>query len=176
MFDICFELMSCPDPSSDSWRRDSEKEHFMQRVSRLCVSCQHEERKRARRALYLAGDKQMSRRAIWGRKAVSTGKAVSGPGGTQSPFPEGALENCLSSLCGNGLQPCRNGTPSRRSKHQGAAAGVVASRCVLASQLRHKPSVTEGHLWQAGGAGGNTCGHISAWTPGPERERVRVWG
>ena len=114
--------------------------------------------------------------AIWGRKAVSTGKAVSGPGGTQSPFPEGALENCLSSLCGNGLQPCRNGTPSRRSKHQGAAAGVVASRCVLASQLRHKPSVTEGHLWQAGGAGGNTCGHISAWTPGPERERVRVWG
>ena len=125
----------------------------MQRVSRLCVSCQHEERKRARRALYLAGDKEMSRMAIWGRKAVSTGKAMSGPGGTKSPFSEGALESCFSRLCGNVLQPCRNG-----SKHRGATAGVVAGHCVLASQLLHKPSVTEGHLWQAGGAGGHTLG------------------
>lgn len=50
----------------------------MPRVGRLCVSCQHQKRKRARRALYLAGDNEMSRRAIWGRKAVSTGSAVLG--------------------------------------------------------------------------------------------------
>lgn len=118
MFDICFGVNVLPRHKLRFLEKGLEKEHFMQRVSRLCVSCQHEERKRARRALYLAGDKEMSRRAIWGRKAVSTGKAVSGPGEPRA-LPEGALENCFVKPVWNGLQPCRNGTPSRRDQSIG---------------------------------------------------------
>lgn len=91
-----------------------------------------------------------------------------------TPSPRGALGNHISGLCGNRWTPWRHGAASRRSKPRGALAGVVAGHCVLAFGPLHKLSLSGWHLQQAGGAEGSTRGHISAWTPGPEWERVRV--
>lgn len=147
----------------------------MQNVSGLCVSCQHQERKRTRGVLCVAGDNGMSQRVTRGRRASALTMPWRGAGETQSP--PGTLESCISGLCRNDwpslLMP---GACSRRSKARGALAGVVAGHCVLASWPLHKPCLTGWHLRQARDAEGNTCGHISAWTPGPECERVRVWG
>lgn len=141
----------------------------MQRVGRLYVSCQHEERQRARSALYLAGDNDMSRRAIWGRKAVPSGNAVSGcRRNPEPPFPVRVFWRVVFQACvGTGSDLGDTGLPA-------GDQSLGAPR--LGWWLTHKPSLTEGHLQQAGSAGGNTCGHISARIPRLEWESVRVWG
>lgn len=38
-------------------------------MGRLCVNCQHQDRKKPRNALYLAGDNEMSQGVTWGKKS-----------------------------------------------------------------------------------------------------------
>lgn len=71
----------------------------MQSVSGLCISRQHQERKRTRGALCVAGDNGTSQRVTRGRKASALTMPWQGAGETQSP--PGALENHISGLCGN---------------------------------------------------------------------------
>lgn len=86
----------------------------MRSVSRLCVSCQHQRRRRTRGVLWAAGDNGMSQRVTRGRKASALTVLCWGAGGTQSPprFPgvlwkatfQAPVRECLAGLLPLGLQ------------------------------------------------------------------------
>lgn len=129
-------------------------------LGRLCVNCQHQERKKTRNALYLAGDNEMSQGVTRGRKAGSLDSAALEC--RRNPEPRVLWKIVFQACSGAGGQLVTWAT-SRRSKPWGASAGVVVGHCALASWPLHKPSLTGWHLWQAAVQKGT---HAAIFQPG----------